>query len=204
MSESQGNGIPAAPLIAAALGAVLLWSGVKGKSISQSFRSILEGQNPENATQVTAIVGSDTGPASPADPISTGNSVFNEQVPSGSNIGTTVVQYVEAQLGKPYVFATSGPNSFDCSGLTAAGYQAAGISIPHNSLLQWNTCQRVQEADLQPGDIIFYYDTVHHCAIYVGLGQLVEASEPGVPVHQIPVYNNAQNPIHGYGRYTHA
>lgn len=98
------SNIKAAPLVAALAGGILLWSGVKGRSISQSLRSVLAGQNPENATQVTAIVGSDTGPASPADPISTGNSTYNEQVPNTTNIGGGAAQNqaIGRLLAAPY------------------------------------------------------------------------------------------------------
>lgn len=50
---------------------------------------------------------------------------------SGSAKGYLAVKYALAQLGKPYVFAASGPNAFDCSGLTMAAWAAAGVALPH-------------------------------------------------------------------------
>lgn len=199
MSESQGDGPGAGALLACAVGLVFLWSGVKGHSISSTFRSVIKGQNPSTDPIANAI----QDPATSTALIPTGSAVdvTGAAALGLDNVGDIVVAYAEQQLGKPYVFATSGPATFDCSGLTAAAYKAAGISIPHNSLAQWLACSKVAAADIQPGDIIFYYALVSHCAIYVGNGQLIEASEPGVPVHQIPVYNNTVNPIHGYGRF---
>ena len=50
---------------------------------------------------------------------------------SGSAKGNKAVQYALAQLGKPYVWGASGPNAFDCSGLTMAAWVAAGVTLPH-------------------------------------------------------------------------
>jgi cell wall-associated NlpC family hydrolase len=50
---------------------------------------------------------------------------------SGSAKGQTAVRYALAQLGKPYVFGATGPDAFDCSGLTMAAWAAAGVAIPH-------------------------------------------------------------------------
>ena len=57
-------------------------------------------------------------------------------VPSGSAKGNAAVQYALKQLGKPYVWGASGPNSFDCSGLTMAAWAAAGVALPHNAAAQ--------------------------------------------------------------------
>jgi cell wall-associated NlpC family hydrolase len=50
---------------------------------------------------------------------------------SGTRKGQTAVRYALGQLGKPYVFAATGPDAFDCSGLTMAAWAAAGVALPH-------------------------------------------------------------------------
>jgi cell wall-associated NlpC family hydrolase len=84
-----------------------------------------------------------------------------------------------SQRGKPYVWAASGPGSFDCSGLTAYAFKAAGVSLPHSSRLQSQMGQPVSRAQLQPGDLVFFYSPVSHVGIYIGNGQMVHAPTSG-------------------------
>lgn len=79
------------------------------------------------------------------------------------------------QVGKPYVYGGGGPDSFDCSGLTQFAYAAAGISLPHSSSGQSQMGVPVAPLDLQPGDLVFYYEPVSHVGIYIGDGQIVHA-----------------------------
>src|SRR3954451_25168525 len=87
-----------------------------------------------------------------------------------------------AQLGKPYVWGGAGPNSFDCSGLAQYAYAAAGIAMPHSSRMQSTLGTPVSTADLQPGDLLFFYSPVSHVGMYIGNGQMVHASTYGQPV----------------------
>jgi cell wall-associated NlpC family hydrolase len=84
-----------------------------------------------------------------------------------------------AQRGKPYVWAASGPGSFDCSGLVQYAYAAAGISLPHSSSAQASMGQSVSRADLQPGDLVAFYSPVSHIGIYIGNGMMVHAPTSG-------------------------
>lgn len=86
------------------------------------------------------------------------------------------------QLGDRYVPGASGPDAFDCSGLTMYAYAAAGVALPHSSRAQSTMGVRVARADLQPGDLVFFYHPVSHVGIYIGNGQMVHASVPGRPV----------------------
>ncbi|NEK59530.1 C40 family peptidase [Geodermatophilus sabuli] len=83
------------------------------------------------------------------------------------------------QRGKPYVWAASGPGSFDCSGLTQYAFKAAGIALPHSSRMQAQMGQAVSRADLRPGDLVFFYSPVSHVGIYIGNGQMVHAPTSG-------------------------
>ena len=100
-------------------------------------------------------------------------------VVASSDAAQTAVDVAMAQRGKPYVWAASGPGAFDCSGLTAYAYRAAGISLPHSSALQSRIGQAVSRAQLQPGDLVFFYSPVSHVGIYIGNGQMVHAPTSG-------------------------
>jgi cell wall-associated NlpC family hydrolase len=105
----------------------------------------------------------------------------------GSGAAQTAVQTALAQVGDPYVWGAGGPNAFDCSGLTQYAYAAAGISLPHSSSMQSRMGTAVSRADLQPGDLIFYYSPVSHVSMYIGNGQMVHASTSGQPVKVVSV-----------------
>lgn len=109
----------------------------------------------------------------------------------------TVVKFAHAQLGKPYKYGGSGPDGYDCSGLTSAAWAAAGVTLPHNAARQWASVKRISRAQRRPGDLVFYYPDVHHVAIYVGEGKIIHAPRPG---KRIRVDEVDYQPVHGYGR----
>jgi cell wall-associated NlpC family hydrolase len=87
-----------------------------------------------------------------------------------------------AQVGDRYVYGATGPDSFDCSGLTSYAYKAAGISIPRTSKAQSTFGTPVAKSDLKPGDLVFFYSPVSHAGMYIGNGQMVHASTASKPV----------------------
>jgi cell wall-associated NlpC family hydrolase len=96
-----------------------------------------------------------------------------------SQAAQVAVDTALAQRGKPYVWAANGPGSFDCSGLMQYAYAAAGISLPHSSLMQSQMGVAVSSSQLQPGDLIFYYSPVSHVGMYIGNGLIVNAPTAG-------------------------
>ncbi|MFH0242747.1 NlpC/P60 family protein [Streptomyces sp. HK10] len=93
-----------------------------------------------------------------------------------------VLAFAEAQLGKPYVWGATGPNSYDCSGLTQAAWLSAGVSLPRTTYDQVDTGTRIARADMRPGDLVFFYDDISHVGIYAGGGQMIHAPKPGAEV----------------------
>ena len=102
--------------------------------------------------------------------------------PAASGKAAVAVQTALAQVGKPYQWGGSGPSSFDCSGLTSYAWRAAGVSLPHNSQMQYNATARVSRDDLRPGDLLFFYSPISHVGIYIGNGQMVDAPYSGKDV----------------------
>lgn len=96
--------------------------------------------------------------------------------PIEDNVADQIVAAALAKVGSPYRYATSGPNAFDCSGLTSYAYRQVGIELPRNSRSQMSAGTRVSKSELQPGDLVFYYSPVSHVAIYIGDGKIVDAA----------------------------
>ena len=76
---------------------------------------------------------------------------------TGAGRGAKALAFARAQLGKPYRFGATGPNAYDCSGLTGAAWRAAGVSLPRTSQQQFRAGRSVAKSDLQPGDLVFFY-----------------------------------------------
>jgi cell wall-associated NlpC family hydrolase len=90
------------------------------------------------------------------------------------------------QVGKRYVYATAGPSTFDCSGLTKRAYAEAGLGIPHFSATQLRIGASIPRDQLRAGDLLAYGPGgADHVAMYVGGGIAVEArsSMSGVVVN---------------------
>ncbi|WP_433024641.1 NlpC/P60 family protein [Plantactinospora sp. CA-290183] len=107
------------------------------------------------------------------------------------------VRFAYAQLGKHYRWGGEGPDGYDCSGLTAAAWRAAGVRLPHNAARQWGAVTRVSRAARSPGDLVFYYRDIHHVGIYIGAGKIIHAPRSGT---RIRVERVDYQPIRGYGR----
>ncbi|WP_329135629.1 NlpC/P60 family protein [Streptomyces sp. NBC_01476] len=113
--------------------------------------------------------------------------------PANSSIADQAIAFAQKQLGKPYVWGATGPDSFDCSGLTQAAYKAAGITLPRTTYDQVNVGTRISEADLKPGDLIFFYSDVSHVGLYIGGGNMIHAPHTGTvvkiaPITEMPFY----------------
>lgn len=98
-----------------------------------------------------------------------------------SGAAGAAVAFALAQSGKPYIWGSTGPAGYDCSGLIYAAYASAGVSLPRTSFGMATAGVAVSTSDLQPGDIIISYGG-GHAALYIGNGQVVEASAPGIPI----------------------
>lgn len=117
---------------------------------------------------------------------------------SGSGQGYAALQAALGKVGSPYVWGATGPDSFDCSGLTMWAFAQAGVHIPRSAEAQAGSGTPVSQADLQPGDLVFFYSPVSHVGIYAGNGMVVHAPTFGQNVKVAPMN---QMPFSGARRY---
>src|SRR5262245_38626614 len=75
---------------------------------------------------------------------------------TSSNYASAAITFASQQLGKPYLWGATGPDAFDCSGLTMMAYRAAGIVIPRTANQQWKWGPRLTSRQVQPGDLVFF------------------------------------------------
>ena len=101
---------------------------------------------------------------------------------AAAGTGTEVADYALGFVGSPYLWGGSSPAGFDCSGLVKYVYSHFGIDLPHSSRLMSTYGVAVDRAALQPGDLVFFFDPVHHVGIYVGNGKMVDAAGLGLGV----------------------
>ena len=116
----------------------------------------------------------------------------SSQVPSwawgsgaSADQGDIAANWALTQLGKPYLWGGAGPDSFDCSGLTMVAWAHAGVQLLHYTGYQWQEGPHVPLSQLRRGDLLFYAtntsdpSTIHHVAIYIGHGMMVNAPYTG-------------------------
>ena len=158
-----------------------------GKIPQVSILAPRSGQSNRTAPETDAATSASTSAASDSNPVSQTDTELaieagvSAEVPASPGAGAAVREAM-AQLGKPYVWAAAGPNSFDCSGLMLFAWRAAGKSLPHSSRSQYASTTRVSVSQIRPGDLVVFGRPIHHVGMYIGNGQMVEASRSGRPV----------------------
>ncbi|MFH0174424.1 NlpC/P60 family protein [Streptomyces cacaoi] len=136
--------------------------------------------------------GTSSGTGSP----STAPSASASEDPSYATKAEKALAFARAQIGKPYVWGATGPDSYDCSGLTQAAWKAAGVTLPRTTYDQVNAGTTVSLADARPGDLIFFYDDVSHVGVYIGNGMMIHAPKPGAYVREESVFYDGESGIH--------
>ncbi|MFD4375255.1 NlpC/P60 family protein [Streptomyces sp. NPDC058486] len=116
-----------------------------------------------------------------------------EELPPQADLGpadsraAAAVLAARSAVGKPYVWGSTGPTGFDCSGLMVWSYRQAGMSLPRTSAAQRHAGRQVPLSQAQPGDLVTYRGDASHVAIYAGNGQVIHAPYPGARVRYDPV-----------------
>jgi cell wall-associated NlpC family hydrolase len=115
-----------------------------------------------------------------------------------SSKGAKALAFAKKQIGDSYRFGATGPNSWDCSGLTSGAWKAAGVRLPRTSRAQYGSGKHIAKSDLRAGDLVFFYSGPSHVAIYAGGGKVIHAPRPGKSVEYIKMsympYKGARRP----------
>jgi cell wall-associated NlpC family hydrolase len=174
---SLGSGVAAV----APAGTVILITG----SASNGFHPVdwdgLKGyMSGDYLTETSAALSERGGSAQPApsNPPTSGG---------GTATGNAMVDYAMRYLGYPYVWATHGPASFDCSGFTYwVAQNVMGVNIGYGTWTQVSAGTRVSRDNLQPGDLVFFQNTytagLSHVGLYIGNGQFIHAENENTGV----------------------
>lgn len=104
-----------------------------------------------------------------------------------SGRAAAAVAAARAAVGAPYAWGSTGPSTFDCSGLMVWSYRHAGVALPRTSQAQLGAGQHVPLGQARPGDLVIYRNDASHVGMYVGGGQVVHAPYPGARVRYDPV-----------------
>jgi peptidoglycan DL-endopeptidase CwlO len=105
-------------------------------------------------------------------------------------IAERAMSFALSQVGKPYVWGATGPGAYDCSGLMLRAYESAGVTLPRVARQQYWAGAQLLVRQAQPGDLLFWGydrsnpDSIHHVAMYLGNGRMVEAANQTVPLRQ--------------------
>ncbi|CAL9434265.1 hypothetical protein SUDANB15_02099 [Streptomyces sp. enrichment culture] len=108
---------------------------------------------------------------------------LSANVPAGSGRAAAAFAAAQSKLGTPYVYGATGPSSFDCSGLTSWAYAQAGVGIPRTSEAQTGAGTKIYSvSQLKVGDLVFFFNDLHHVGLYAGNGQIIHAPRTGTVV----------------------
>lgn len=107
--------------------------------------------------------------------------------PKGTYSSDALVVYAASFQGVRYVWGGTTPSGFDCSGFTKYVYAHFGITLNRVAKDQANQGTRVSKANLQPGDLVFFGNPIHHVGIYVGNNSFIESPRTGLSVRISPL-----------------
>ena len=107
------------------------------------------------------------------------------RLPPPNSRSGIAVRAALSRLGRPYVWGATGPDQFDCSGLTQWSYARAGIHLDRTTYQQIYDGVPVPRSHVRPGDLVF--PTAGHVQLAIGNNLVVEAPHSGAAVRISPL-----------------
>src|SRR5712691_944173 len=151
---------------------------LRGSLAKQALEDAIARQQAEAATQARAREQQQQQVAPP--PRQGGGGDPGGPPPPVGSGAAAAVRAAYSVIGVPYVWGGADPKiGFDCSGLTMWSWAQGGVSLPHSAAAQYGMLPHISRNQLQPGDLLFFYSPIHHVALYVGGGMVIEALHPG-------------------------
>jgi cell wall-associated NlpC family hydrolase len=109
--------------------------------------------------------------------------VVAEMQATAAPASKSIVSMAMTYVGTPYRRGGTSRKGVDCSGLVYAVCREIGVKLPRSARDMWGTGQKVDNGNLQPGDLVFfkntYRDGISHVGIFIGDGNFVHAVKPG-------------------------
>ncbi|MGW5328453.1 NlpC/P60 family protein [Streptomyces sp. NPDC004014] len=136
-------------------------------------------------------------PATSTDPLPpTPDTGAHARFAADTSRAARAIAFARAQIGKPCVWGATGPGSYDCSSLTRAAWQAAGVALPRAAHEQALAGTPVTLAALEPGDLVLFFDDDRHVGLHIGDGMMIHAPGPGSTIREESVYGAGESAIH--------
>lgn len=116
-----------------------------------------------------------------------------QKVVAYTPLNERLVRTAAAQAGDPYSYGATGPDSFDCSGLTKYVHNQHDISIPRTSRDQYSASKHISKSYKKPGDLLFFYSGggIGHVGIYAGDGYMWHSPQSGESVKKAKIYSSS-------------
>ncbi|MEJ8634488.1 MULTISPECIES: C40 family peptidase [Streptomyces] len=158
--------------------------GTKKKEVQSKLASAQKLLNSLSAQERASLAADETRADRASERVDLGATV------PASQRASSAFAAAQSKIGTPYVYGASGPNSFDCSGLTSWAFAQAGVSIPRTSQSQANAGTRIySQSALKQGDLVIFYGDLHHVGFYAGNGQVLHAPRSGANVRYESINN---------------
>jgi cell wall-associated NlpC family hydrolase len=164
-------------------------------SLETQLAAVVAASSPQLMAETTALA-SQAG----QELLSTATLEFTPASPLPAPLPTTstALAWAFSELGKQYVWGATGPDTFDCSGLTQFIWDQAGVDIPRVAADQDTWSVPVPLSQLVPGDLVFFGKSdIHHVGIYIGDGLMINAPHTGDVVRVSSIW---WSDLAGFGR----